>query len=200
MNTTRVETFSDGVFAIVITLLILEIKVPAGVAPAQLTVALMALLPKFLVFILSFIIIGVYWVAHHNMMHYVEKVDRAALWLNILTLLCVAIIPFPTALLGEYPMETTPVVFYGATLAMVNLSGLLFWWYATDPRLYTKSVLTVRARKVVAMVHGAPILLYLLGIVLAFYSVAVALVIYIAVPLFFILPNPWLTRKLDLGR
>src|SRR5262245_64949041 len=98
MNKTRLEAFSDGVFAIVITLLIRNVHVPDGYT---LTLqSLRPLLPPLGTFVLSFIIVGVYWIAHHHMLHFVVEVNRRMLWLNLLLLLCVVFIPFPTSLLG----------------------------------------------------------------------------------------------------
>src|SRR5215469_4861142 len=98
MNKSRLEAFSDGVFAIVITLLILDIHAPST---ASLSVHdLRPLLPHIATFVLSFIIVGVYWVAHHHMLHFIRQVDRNLLWLNLLLLLCVVFIPFPASLLG----------------------------------------------------------------------------------------------------
>jgi uncharacterized membrane protein len=193
MEKNRLEAFSDGVFAIVITLMVLEIKVP-HVELAHLNEALVELTPKFLSFILSFIIIGVYWVSHHNMMHFIGKVDRNALWLNILVLLTVCIIPFPTALLGDYPFATTPVVFYGATLATVNLSGGLFWIYCVGKsKLSVSNLNPVFARRV-AILHLSPLLMYLSAILFSFISVWISYAIFVFVPLFFILPNRLLSK------
>ena len=98
MNKTRLEAFSDGVFAIVITLLILNVHVPDG---RTLTLqSLRPLVPPLATFVLSFIIVGVYWVAHHHMLHFVTHVNRRLLWLNLLLLLSVVFIPFPASLLG----------------------------------------------------------------------------------------------------
>ena len=82
MNKGRLEAFSDGVFAIVITLLILDVRLPPGVHVS--IGALWQLLPRLATFVLSFVVVGVYWVAHHNMMHFIERVDRSLLWLNLL--------------------------------------------------------------------------------------------------------------------
>src|SRR4029453_6516358 len=96
MNKARLEAFSDGVFAIVITLLILNIHVPDG---RTLTLrSLWPLVPPVATFVLSFIIVGVYWIAHHHMLHFVTEVNRRLLWLNLLLLLSVVFIPFPPSL------------------------------------------------------------------------------------------------------
>lgn len=192
MEKNRLEAFSDGVFAIVITLLILEIKVP-HVTLNNLNESLLGLMPKFFSFVLSFIIIGVYWVAHHNMLHFVEKVDRTALWLNIFVLLTVCVIPFPTALLGDYPFAITPVIFYGSTLVMVNFSGTIFWYYCTKHDL-AHPKLNPEFSKKVTILHSLPIGAYLVAMGLSFISVWFSYVFYLLVPLFFIIPNPLLKR------
>ena len=128
MQKSRLEAFSDGVFAIVITLLILDIRFPE-VPYERFAENLAALLPRILAYVMSFIIIGLYWVIHHNSMHAMKKTDRGFLWLNILLLLCVSFIPFPTSLLGRYPFQAGPIIFYGATLIACNLVGYVMLVY-----------------------------------------------------------------------
>ena len=193
MNKNRLEAFSDGVFAIVITLLVLEIKVPHVPGP-ELKQALFQLMPKFFSFALSFVIIGVYWVAHHNMMNFIAKTDRVSLWLNILVLFTICIIPFPTALIGDYPKETAPVVFYGFTLMAVNLSGTWFWVYNTKNNRLSHPNLNPAFSKKVMYLHLSPVLLYLVAIVFSLFSVTISYFIYLLVPLFFIVPNVFVDR------
>jgi uncharacterized membrane protein len=193
MNKNRLEALSDGVFAIVITLLVLEIKVP-HVSTDELGPALYALLPKFLSFGLSFIIIAVYWISHHSMMHFITKTDRNALWLNILLLLTICIIPFPTALIGDYPDVVISIIFYGLTLSAVNLSGTLFWIYCTKNNRLTGPNLRPEFARRVALLHLSPVILYLIAIGCAFISVKISFAIILGVPLFFIVPNRWMNR------
>jgi uncharacterized membrane protein len=193
MKKSRLEAFSDGVFAIVITLLVLEIKVP-HVTPEELNNKLFELIPKFFSFALSFVIIGVYWVAHHNMLHFIEKIDRTALWLNILVLFTICIIPFPTALLGDYPFSTTPIVFYGSTLACVNLFGTIFWIYCTKSSGLSIHNLNPVFARLVTYLHLSPMVLYMLAIAFSFVSVWISYLVFIFIPLFFIIPNPILNR------
>ena len=129
----RMEAFSDGVFAIAITLLVLEIHVPQAkhTRPADLPAALWALLPQFLSYALSFVIVGVYWVAHHLMMHALRRVDRTLLWLNILFLGCITLIPVSADLLGQFRTSPIAVAVYGANLVLTSASLLLWWVYAT---------------------------------------------------------------------
>lgn len=119
MTKSRLEAFSDGVFAIVITLLILDIRFP-DVPYIQIIEALSSVVPRILAYVLSFIIIGLYWVSHHNSVYVMKKTDRGFVWLNMLLLLCVSFIPFPTSLLGRYPFEAWPIIIYGITLITCN--------------------------------------------------------------------------------
>src|SRR5512147_2765654 len=124
MEKSRLEAFSDGVFAIVITLLILDIRFPE-VDYSQFATALFTLLPRILMYVMSFIIIGLYWISHHNSMQVVKKIDRNFLWLNILLLLCVSFIPFPTSLVGRYPFQAGPIIIYGLTLITCDVIGYI---------------------------------------------------------------------------
>ncbi len=127
LKTARVEALSDGVFAIAMTLLILDIAVPnvKSVSPAQLPGALRALGPEFLIYALSFIILGIYWVGHHNQYHYIGRSDRVFLWINILFLMFVAAVPFSTALLGRYPLERPALFVYGMNLIAASLHRII---------------------------------------------------------------------------
>jgi len=129
MPTARIEAFSDGVFAIIITLLVLEIHVPRVQGrdiSAGLAHSLLAMAPKFLAYIMSFVIVCIWWVAHHHLFHVLKRSDRGLLWLNSLFLLWLAFIPFPTALMGDFPSERIAVMGYGtvATLAAVSTVGI----------------------------------------------------------------------------
>lgn len=128
MEKSRLEAFSDGVFAIVITLLILDIRFPE-VDYSQFQAALTSVLPRILAYVMSFVIIGLYWVVHHNSVHAMKKTDWGFLWLNILLLLCVSFIPFPTSLLGRYPFQAWPIIIYGLTLIVCNAVGYIMLLY-----------------------------------------------------------------------
>lgn len=115
----RIEAFSDGVFAIVITLLALELK-PAHAGTSALEMMVDAE-PKILAFVLSFVIIGTYWVAHHRMLHFVESVDRNLLWLNLRLLMIITFMPYPTALIGVTHGAAAALRLYAATLVAANV-------------------------------------------------------------------------------
>jgi uncharacterized membrane protein len=130
---TRLEAFSDGVFAIAITLLVLEIAVPLG-AEEDLVSALLALWPAYLAYVVSFLTIGWVWIGHSAITSHLERSDGLFLRLNLLLLLAVAFLPFPTALMGEYfgvsEPERIAVVFYGVVLIVIALLIEVLWRYA----------------------------------------------------------------------
>ena len=128
MNKQRLEAFSDGVYAIVITLLILEIRVPE-VDPAALGPALVQLLSQVLTYILSFFIVGLYWHAHHQVSVQIKQINSMFIWINLVWLLFVSVIPFPTALLGRYPLQPLPLAIYGFNLVLVNVTGFFILYY-----------------------------------------------------------------------
>ncbi len=132
LSTNRLEAFSDGVFAVAITLLVLNLQIPQLATVSELVPKLGALWPKLLSYALSFVIVGIYWVAHHNTFHYIKRSDRNLLWLNILLLLCIVFLPFPTALLGQYPEQQVSVIIYAGTLVLTGLVLQALWWYATS--------------------------------------------------------------------
>jgi uncharacterized membrane protein len=136
MSTSRIEAFSDGVFAIVITLLVLEIHVPSVQGKdisAALAHNLLALTPKFLTYILSFVLVCIWWVAHHHLFHVLRRSDRGLLWLNSLFLLWLAFIPFPTALMGDFPGERIAVMGYGTVSTLAGISFTCMRYYAFYP-------------------------------------------------------------------
>src|SRR5689334_5357770 len=153
LNTQRMEAFSDGVFAIAITLLILEIKIPhlhelgEGKTLAQ---ALVELWPSYFAYLLSFLMIGIYWANHHYIFKLYKKTDHVFNLLNVFFLMCISFLPFPTAVLGDYvnnPQEQhTAVRLYAFGLWLPAFSWLLMWLYASynyrliDQRLVKKFV------------------------------------------------------------
>jgi uncharacterized membrane protein len=194
MSKGRLEAFSDGVFAIVITLLILDVHAPSTTEATLET--LWPLLPHVAAFVLSFIIVGVYWVAHHHMLHFIKLVDRELLWLNLLLLLCVVFIPFPTSLLAAGFTNPLAIRLYGLALIATNCSGLFLWWYATSQQSLVVPEVNREFARWVAVVHASPIAAYVLAVGVAGREPALSLALFVAVPLFFIVPNPYLRRRL----
>ncbi len=196
-DTGRIEAFSDGVFAIAITLLIIEIGVPhlEGEPPGTtLPQALVGLWPSYLGYVISFLQIGVIWANHHNRFRLIERSDHGLLFLNIVFLMCVAFIPFPTALLAEYlegssPERETAGVIYTGTLAVTALFFTLLWLYAAANRLVDRgldpSLLRAMTRR-----YLLGTVAYLLIFLLAFVNVAASLILVVILALLFVLPEP----------
>ncbi len=118
MNSTRLEAFSDGVIAIIITIMVLELKVPHG----ETADALEPLIPNFLSYVLSFIYVGIYWNNHHHMLHTVEKVSGRILWANLHLLFWLSLFPITTAWIGENHLAAMPSALYGVVLLMASLA------------------------------------------------------------------------------
>ncbi|HYK57724.1 MAG TPA: TMEM175 family protein, partial [Flavisolibacter sp.] len=118
MGKARLEAFSDGVLAIIITIMVLEMKVPHGVTLDSLK----PLIPVFISYVLSFIYIGIYWTNHHHMMHAVQKINGAALWANAYLLFWLSLIPFVTAWMGENHFAKWPAALYGVVLLMAAIA------------------------------------------------------------------------------
>lgn len=168
----RLIFFSDAVFAIAITLLALEIRLPAlpeAVSNAQLQDALLSLAPKYLSYVISFLVIGVFWVSHHRTFHNVVRYDGRLLWLNLLLLFFVAFMPFPTAVIGEYG-NRTGTIFYAATMTLAGTLQALVWWYAkTGGRLLAQPLERRVYRRSLARVILVPVI-FLISIFVAFWD------------------------------
>ena len=121
MGTQRLEAFSDGVIAIIITIMVLELRVPHETTLQ----ALRPLLPVFLSYVLSFIYLGIYWSNHHHMLHVTEKVDGGILWANLYLLFWLSLVPFVTAWMGENHFASVPMALYGVVLLMTGVAYLL---------------------------------------------------------------------------
>ena len=192
LSIVRIEAFADGVFAIVITLLILDIHVPQvqgePVGP-QLVRELVAMWPKYLAYAMSFIIVGVYWVGHHAQFRFIRHANRTLLWINILFFMCVAFVPFSAALIGEYRHEQIAVIIYGVNLIVVGACLYLHYWYAThkhrlvDADLGEHQIATTKRRILIAPI------MCLVAIGLSFVSTSLSIILYVLLPIPYILPG-----------
>jgi uncharacterized membrane protein len=126
----RIVFFSDAVFAIAITILVLDIRVPDGLWPAELPAQVLSLWPKYLGYAISFLVLAVYWQAHHRVFKPIRGYDGTLVWLNFFFLMAIAFLPFPTSLLGEYGGQRISVAVYGANAAAASLLLSAISWYA----------------------------------------------------------------------
>lgn len=202
MPTARIEAFSDGVFAIVITLLVLEIHVPQVQGKdisATLARSLLAMAPKFLTYILSFLIVCVWWVAHHNLFHVLKRSDRGLLWLNSLFLLWLAFIPFPTALMGDFPGERIAVMGYGTVTTLAGLSFSFMRYYAFYLAKLVDLSIDQRLLRSAMLKSALNPVLHAIAVLLAFVDTRLSISLYIILPLMFFIPSA-LERHVQLGK
>src|SRR5579871_3081304 len=152
-GTGRLEAFSDGVFGIAITLLVLEIRLPAGIDPTKagsLVPGLLNLWPVYLAYLISFLSICVMWMSHHDLFHIIRHTDRGLLLLNSLLLLVVTFVDFPTVIVDEYfqqPDAQWAALFYSGTMFIVSLLFNVLWWYAAARPHLLKSNLEPAIRR-----------------------------------------------------
>lgn len=187
MNKTRVEFFSDGVFAIAITLLVLEIKVPES---GSIATGLLDLWPSYLAYVVSFIVIGAIWINHHAMFDWIARIDHQLLLLNTFHLLFIAFLPFPTAVLAEAfhvsSGRDVATAFYAGTLTMIGLLVSAMWWYAASHReLLNDKVSPEQARAIGKRFLIGPIG-YGLAIILAFVNPWLSIAIFIGMNVYFL--------------
>jgi uncharacterized membrane protein len=189
MGRGRLEAFSDGVLAIIITIMVLELKVPHG---ADLG-ALGPLLPVFLSYVLSFIFIGIYWSNHHHLLHAVQHVDGRILWANLHLLFWLSLIPFVTGWMGENHFAAWPVALYGtvllsAAIAYVILTRVLVSYHGRDSAL-AKAVGKDFKGKV-------SVVCYAVAIPLAFVNSWLACGLYVLVVVMWLIPDRRIEREL----
>lgn len=187
-STARIEALSDGVFAIVMTLLVFDIKVPT-VPVEQLPTALVDLWPKFLGYAISFAILGIYWTGHRAQFNYIHRADHTMHWINILFLACVAFVPFATSLLDSYPGSRLTLTIYGANLILIGMVLYWHWVYATtNYRLVDVTISPVVVRFATQRCLLAPIC-YALAIGLGFVHPILSIMVYVIVPILYIVPH-----------
>jgi uncharacterized membrane protein len=189
MKTSRLEAFSDGVLAIIITIMVLELKVPHAV---ELT-ALKPVLPVFLSYVLSFIYVGIYWNNHHHIFQATEKVSGGILWANLHLLFWLSLFPFTTAWMGENHLAAIPTAVYGFVLLMAAIA-----YYVLQRAIIAKQ----GRESLLALAIGkdwkgklSPAL-YLAAIPLAFVSSWIASALYVFVALLWLIPDPRIEKAL----
>jgi uncharacterized membrane protein len=182
MKTNRLEAFSDGVLAIIITIMVLEMKAPEDVTFSS----LLPLLPVFMSYLLSFIYLGIYWNNHHHLFQVTESVNGKVLWANLHLLFWLSLVPFATSWIGEHHIEVVPVAFYGFVLVMASiayfiLQGVIIKHHDNDFVM----------RKVVGknLKGKLSVFMYLAGISISFLTPWIAIACYSIVALMWVVPN-----------
>ena len=189
MHKARLEAFSDGVLAIIITIMALDLHIPRG----QQLGALQPLLPVFLCYVLSFVYIGIYWNNHHHMLHAAKRVSGGVLWANLHLLFWLSLFPFVTGWMGENSFGAVPTAIYGVVLMM---AGAAYW-------ILARTLIAVEGKhSILAQAIGADrkgllsVALYALAIPLAFVHRLLAQAIFVAVALMWLVPDRRIERVL----
>jgi uncharacterized membrane protein len=190
MKTTRLEAFSDGVLAIIITIMVLELKVPHAVELA----ALKPVLPVLLSYVLSFIYLGIYWNNHHHLFQATEQVSGGILWANLHLLFWLSLFPFTTAWMGENHLATIPTAIYGFVLLMAAIA-----YYILQRTIIAKEGRESLLAQAVGRDWKGKLspLLYLAAIPLAFVSPWIAGGLYVLGALLWLIPDPRIEREIE---
>ncbi len=193
MGKNRMEAFSDGVLAIIITIMVLEMKVPHGADFA----ALRPLLPVFLTYVLSFIYLGIYWNNHHHMLHVTQHVSGAILWANLHLLFCLSLFPFVTGWMGENHFAAMPTALYGVVLLMAAVA----YWILQQAIIARHGRESLLAKAVGRDLKGklSPVL-YVIAIFAAFFVPWVAGALYVLVAALWLVPDRRIERTLAGGK
>ncbi len=187
MEKYRLEAFSDGVIAIIITIMVLEMKIPLG---RDLN-ALRAIIPVFLCYVLSFMYVGIYWNNHHHMLHVAHKVNGAILWANLHLLFWLSLIPFVTRWMGANEFAAVPTALYGTVLLM----NAIAYWILVRTIIARHGSESILAKAIGTDIKGnLSILLYLTAIPIAFFIPFLANGMYIGVALWWLVPD----RRIEL--
>jgi uncharacterized membrane protein len=192
MGKNRLEAFSDGVLAIIITIMVLELKVPHG----ETFDALLPLLPTFLSYVLSFVYLGIYWNNHHHMLHAATRVTGLVLWANLHLLFWLSLFPFATGWMGENHFAPMPSALYGLVLLMAAIA----YWVLEQAIIASEGSSSFLRRAVGRDWKGklSPVL-YAVAIVSTFLAPWIAQAIYVFVAILWLVPDPRIERALRRG-
>ncbi len=194
-STLRLEAFSDGVFAIAITLLIIEIKVPSheDLKNQTLFQYIGHQWPKYFAYVLSFINIGIYWANHHYLFKFFKNTNHVFNLLNVFFLMAIAFLPYPAGILGEYIMEPehtrTAVAFYAFAMCLPAMGYFMIWIYAINNKSIINIKLSSRFIKSLTLQYAISNLLYIVAFIISFFSAIASITLSVALTLVYLLPS-----------
>ncbi|MCY7376757.1 MAG: DUF1211 domain-containing protein [Pyrinomonadaceae bacterium] len=191
LSTQRLEAFSDSVFAIVITLLFLDLKTPEMDIQSdwrELLDALYKLSPKFISIIVSFAFVAIFWVAHHQFFRTLQKTTRGLLWLNLVFLFLVCFVPFPAAIMTEYPENKTAVAFFGATILLTSGMLCAVRWYTWIKHSEISAATSESEVKQALNRSLLMVALYAVALAISFFFPVAAIVLYLLILLILLFP------------
>jgi uncharacterized membrane protein len=184
----RTEGLTDGIFATVMTILVLSLVVPTITGPnasTTLQADLYGLIPNLFAYIITFIFLGVLWISHQNIFGHIENIDLKTLWINLLLLLSIGLAPFSTALLGRYPLQQIAVIAYGLNALTVSILFNILWFYPRIQHLTHEEPNAEIIAKRSKIVLVGP-LAYVLAIISSFFATEISIGLYAFVTVFYI--------------
>jgi uncharacterized membrane protein len=197
METGRVEAFSDGVFAIAITLLILAVGIEQAIAEGELSHQLRELWPAYIAYVVSFLTIGIMWANHHQIFRHFARVDRTLLLLNILLLMCISFTPFPTRIVAEHAKNAADrqaaALLYGFTMTLIAICFFAVWFYGSRRLLRPDADMREVNGITRTYLPGTP--MYLLATLIAFVSPVASLVIFGVLAIFYAISSSFFGRE-----
>ncbi len=191
LSTQRLEAFSDSVFAIVMTLLFIELRVPEikdYTSWQELLTSILNLSPKFFSIFISFTFVAIFWVAHHQFFRTLQKTTRGLLWLNLVFLFLVCFVPFPAAIMSQFPENKTSVIFFGMTVLLTSIFLVVLRWYAWVKH---EEITDVSDRNSIRQAINRGLIMvaiYAVGVSVSFFHPIAAIIIYLLTPLTLLFP------------
>ncbi len=187
LTTFRFEALEDGVFAIAMTLLVLNLKIPETI-DQSVFLSIVKIWPNLLTFFGSFLLLGVYWFGHRTAIHFIKNADHVFHWLGILTLMFVSIVPFSASMIAKYYHDQGAIILYGLNLIAIGVTMYWQWYYSTRGyRLIDEALPTFVIRYAKIRIIFA-VMAYTLAIFLSFVNTVIPLIIFTIIPVFYILP------------
>tara|TARA_R110002033_G_scaffold58464_1_gene107762 strand:- start:710 stop:1285 length:576 start_codon:yes stop_codon:yes gene_type:complete len=191
MKTGRLEAFSDGVLAIIITIMVLELKVPEG----DTFMALKPLLPTFITYVLSFIYLGIYWNNHHHLLHASSVVNGKVLWANLHLLFWLSLFPFATGYMGENHFQKLPTALYGFVLFMASIAWFILIKVLQSTHLKDTILNKSYKNKYKDILS---VLFYGIATIVSFFLPVIAVIIYVLIAIIWFVPNRDLEKQEEL--
>lgn len=196
----RLENLCDAIFAITMTLMIFELKtpqsIPRNLERSELPNALLSLIPSVEAYVISFIILGIFWLRHQIQFKYLESVNFTILFINIFILLLTGFVPFSVELLKEYPDYNLPFMIYSLNLCLISLLLLFQWYYISNHDKISNKILNPSISKKLLHLSLIPLGIFLASFIVSYFNVRYAFFIIYLVPLFYLIYNYYYNKKL----
>jgi len=200
LTTERITTLVDGIFAIVLTLLILDLRAPSAANQSELLARLRDLTPQIISFLVSFAILGVFWYGHRMEMHWIARSDRVHIGITLVFLLTISFVPFSASLLGKNQQLPIASLIYAGNLCLAGVMRLMHWVYATEGNRLTVPDLDSGTVRHVRRIFELVPILYIVAGAAAWISPSVAIILFVLIPILYVVPARQTRHLTSLGR